>query len=188
MKSVPLRHPAPARAWALGLMVGVACGLVGCGTPPPAPGASSGPGTARPSPRTDPQPFAGAPLKAERQWLQAWFRDTPVRVVEREGGAVAVEVPRAFCFEPGRSDPKPALAAVLDKVAESLRRVPSAQLVLIAAPDDGASPAAALAQERASRVQRHLRSRGVAASRLAKPGVTSAAAVQLHLEAAAAAP
>lgn len=132
---------------------------------------------------------AASPLKAERQWLQAWFRDTPVRVVEREGGVVAVEVPRAFCFEPGRSDPKPALAAVLDKVAESLRRVPSAQLVLIAAPDDGgASPAPALAQERAVRVQRHLRSRGVAAGRLAKPGATDAAAVQLRLEAAVAAP
>lgn len=183
--------PGPALARALGgaWAVVLALSLGGCASGPAAPSAPAAPGASAPLPRGDARGVSGGPLRAERLWLQAWFRDTPVRVAERDGGAaVLVEVPREFCFEAGRSELKPALTAVLDKVAESLRRVPSARLPLIAAPDDGGRPTAALAEARAARVQRHLRSRGVAAHRLGRPGVSTAAAVQLRLEAAPPAP
>ena len=83
-------------------------------------------------------------------------------------GAVFVDVPREFCFDPGRDAVKPALAAVLDKVAQSLRRTPIAELHLIAAPGD-ASGSATLGVQRATRVYDYLRARGVSAGRLAKP-------------------
>ena len=95
-----------------------------------------------------------------------------------------MDVPLVHCFEAGRSELKPALAAVLDKVAESLRRVPQARLPLVAAPADAGSVAAVpgLALERAARVPKHLQSRGVAAARLGKPAATAAGAVQLRME------
>lgn len=124
-----------------------------------------------------------AALAVERQWLGSWFRGTPVSIEQRHDGAVTIEVPREFCFERGQSTMKPALAAVLDKLAESLRRVPQAGLPLLAAPDDaiGTSP---LALQRAARMNEHLRSRGVPAVRLGKPSATTVAAVQLRMEAA----
>lgn len=152
----------------------------GCAsTPPPAPAPKPAPA---PPPASAPDRRAAAPaaLATERQWLQSWFRDTPVTIAARGDTALAVEVPREFCFDPGRSTIKPALAAVLDKVAESLRRVPAARVTLVAAPADGAG-GTPLALARAARVQEHLRSRGVAAARLAAPSAAAATAVQLSL-------
>lgn len=155
-------------------MVGLLVVLAGCaGGPPPAPHV--------PPTRAEPRNTAPASLVPERQWLQSWFKGTPVVIAQRSDGAVSVDVPRAFCFDPGRSELKPALAAVLDKVAESLRRVPQARLPLIAAPDDAPS-AAGLALARASQVHKHLLSRGVTAARLGKPAVTGAGSVQLRME------
>jgi outer membrane protein OmpA-like peptidoglycan-associated protein len=132
--------------------------------------------------RTAPRP--GAALVTERQWLQSWFDGTPVRIVQRGDGPVSVDVPREFCFDAGRSSVKPPLAAVLDKVAQSLRRVPGAALVLIAAPgDDAGTPR--LARQRADRVRAQLLSRGAPAAQLGPASVTDAAAVQLRLEVAA---
>jgi outer membrane protein OmpA-like peptidoglycan-associated protein len=122
-----------------------------------------------------------AALDVERQWLQSWFQDTPVSIGQRSDHAVTVNVPREFCFDPGRNIVKPALAAVLDKVAESLRRRPLARLALLAAPGDAADTAP-LAMQRALKVQSHLLSRGVPAARIAKPTTTSTAAVQLRME------
>ncbi len=139
---------------------------------PPAP---SGPATA--GQRTT----LAESLAVERQWLATWFKGTPVLIGQRQDGAVTVDVPREFCFEPGRSGVKPALAAVLDKVAESLRRVPLAQLPLLAAPDD-AIGTPQLATQRAIQVRDYLRSRGVPAARLGKPSATVAAAVQLRID------
>lgn len=122
-------------------------------------------------------------LAVERQWLGSWFKGTPVRIGQRNDGAVTVDVPREFCFDRGRSSVEPALAAVLDKVAASLRRVPLAHLTLLAAPDDAAG-SAQLALQRAAEVHKYLRSRGVSAARLGKPSAATAAAVQLRMEAA----
>ncbi len=143
---------------------------------------------------TAPEPSAGPPtldqkanvpeaLDVERRWLGTWFKGTPVHVGQRNDGSVTLDVPREFCFDPGRSNVKAPLAAVLDKVAESLRRVPLAHLALLAAPDDpGGKPA--LAMQRAAEVHKHLLSRGVPAAQLARPSVATTAEVQLRLESA----
>lgn len=163
----------------------VVLALCGCASgPPPAPSAQA-PAAAAPPPTPAQQRTAAAStLAVERQWLASWFKGTPVVVAQRQDGAVIVDVPREFCFEAGRDAVKPALAAVLDKVAQSLRRTAIAELHLIAAPGD-ASGDAALGLQRASRIHDYLRSRGVSAARLAKPSATSGAAVQLRMEAAA---
>ena len=72
-------------------------------------------------------------------------------------------MPREFCFDPGHDAVKPALAAVLDKVAQSLRRTPIAELHLIAAPGRCRTAAPTLGVQRATRVYDYLRARGVAA-------------------------
>jgi outer membrane protein OmpA-like peptidoglycan-associated protein len=125
-------------------------------------------------------------LAVERQWLASWFKGTPVVVAQGNDGAVTVEVPRQFCFERGKDALKPALVAVLDKVAETMRRVPQTDLQLVAAPGDVAGAAAGgapLALKRAARVQEHLRTRNVPAARLGKPAVASGASVLLRIEA-----
>ena len=160
-------------------LLALAAVLGACGT-----GAPSSPAAAPPpSGPLTPEQRAALPggLTVERHWLLSWFKGSPVSVTQRVDGAVTVSVPRSFCFDPGQSSVKPPLAAVLDKVAESLRRQPQAQLAL-AAPDDGGTHPA-LALQRAAQVQAQLRSRGVAARRLAAPTVASVAAVQLRLEA-----
>jgi outer membrane protein OmpA-like peptidoglycan-associated protein len=152
--------------------------------------AAAGCSTVAPAPPTAPPPAdadtrAGLPaaLNTERQWLQSWFRGTPVLIEQRGDGVLVVEVPREFCFDAGHSRVKPALAAVLDKVAESLHRVPATRLITLAAPGD-AGGTAPLALQRAAQVQRHLRERGVASARLAAPTASPAAAVQLRIGAA----
>lgn len=123
-----------------------------------------------------------ASIAVERQWLASWFKGTPVRIRQIDDSAIAIDVPREFCFEPGKSNVKPALGAVLDKMTQSLQRVPIAQVTLIAAPGD-AKGSDELALKRAAQVQQHLRNAGVRADRLGKPSVASAPAVQLRMEA-----
>ena len=141
------------------------------------------PGQSAPPSSADQRAAASATMGVERQWLQSWFKDTPVRIAQRSDGAVTVDIPVEFSFDTGRSTVKPALAAVLDKVAESMRRVPAMRLPLLAAPE-GATGGAPLAAQRALQVQKHLLNRGVAAARIGPPTSTTAAAVQLRLEAA----
>ena len=163
----------------------VALALCGCASSPPPAAEASAQAPAAPAPPPTPaqqRTAAASTLAVERQWLASWFKGTPVVVVQRQDGAVVVDVPREFCFDPGHDTVKPALAAVLDKVAQSLRRTPIAELHLVAAPGD-ASGTAALGLQRAARVHDYLRARGVAASRLAKPSAASGAAVQLRMEA-----
>ncbi|HSC62906.1 MAG TPA: hypothetical protein VLD35_04675 [Caldimonas sp.] len=172
----------------------VALSLCGCASgppsssssasPPPSPAtvAAQGPAASAPPTPAQQRTAAASTLAVERQWLASWFKGTPVVVAQRPDGAVVVDVPREFCFDPGHDAIKPALAAVLDKVAQSLRRTPIAELHLIAAPAD-ANGAAALGLQRATKVADYLRSRGVAAGRLAKPTAATGSAVQLRMEA-----
>jgi outer membrane protein OmpA-like peptidoglycan-associated protein len=137
-----------------------------------------------PEPAATPRPAAPAATSAlavEKQWLQSWFSGTPVLIVQQGDGAVTVDVPREFSFDAGRSGVKPPLAAVLDKVAQSLLRTPQARLPVVAAPSD-AGGAPALALQRATQVCTHLMSRGVPAARLGSPTVTASAAVQLRMQ------
>lgn len=161
------------------LLAAPAALVAGCAsTPPPAPGPREAVATA-PGPSPSPAP-PRTPLEIERQWLQAWFKDTPVRIARRDDDALAVEVPRVYCFDGGRAQVKPPLAAVLDKVAESLRRQPRLRLALLSAPGDDGQ--AELAAPRAANVRQHLRQRGVPVARLAAPSRGTGDAVQLRLQ------
>ena len=123
-----------------------------------------------------------ANLTVEQQWLNSWFKGTPVRIRQVGESAITVDVPREFCFEPGKSAVKPALGAVLDKMTQSLHRLPLANVTLIAAPGD-AQGSPDLALKRAAQVRDHLRAAGVRMERLGKPSSASAPAVQLRMEA-----
>lgn len=166
------------RRWSGATLLLLLLVLQGCSTVPPS----------APAPPAEPAATPARPGNAaavERQWLQAWFKGTPVVIVQRDDHTVSVDVPREFCFEAGRSSVKPALAAVLDKLAESLRRQPQARLGLLAAPGDAAATSSPLAMQRAGQVRSHLLGRAVPAARLANPMPTTAAAVQLRLDFAA---
>lgn len=162
-------HLLPA-AWLLILV------LHGCSsTPSPAPPASAAPAVppAAPAPRP-------SSLAVERQWLQSWFEGTPVRIAQRSEAAFTVDVPRDYCFDAGRSIVKPPLAAVLDKLAQSLRRKPAARVELLAAPGDAAA-VSPLAQQRADSVRKYLIARGVSSEQLGPPTGTAVPAVQLRV-------
>jgi len=145
--------------------------MLGCSTTPPAP------------PAPEPPPGRKVPsLTTERDWLLSFFRGTPVVIAQGSDGLLSVDVPREFCFDANRSAVKPPLAAVLDKVAESLRRT-RARLPVLAAPADPGGNAA-LALQRANQMRSHLLGRGVPAAQIGLPTASSAAAVQLRLDAA----
>ncbi len=171
----------------------------GCAAPPPtrpvarapAPAPTSAPApAARVTPAESaaqaPAPVVELPgrrataVDVERDWLLSWFGGTPVVIAQRGDGLLGVDVPREFCFDANRSQVKPALAAVLDKVAESLRRT-RGRLPVLAAPGDAAAPAA-LALQRATQLRSHLLQRGVPAAQLGAPSATEAAAVQLRMD------
>ena len=147
--------------------------------PPPRPGVIEPPPTTAP-PRTAPAPVPSSPLLSEQRFLDDWFRGTPVSIAMADANTLAIDVPLANSFAAGSSAVKPALAAVLNRVATSLRRQP-AMRVSIAAPSD-ANAGVALASSRAQQVRDHLVSRGVAASRMAGVGTArTGAPVQLRL-------
>ncbi len=113
--------------------------------------------------------------------MLSWFKGTPVSITQSRDGSISIEVPREFCFDPGSSAVKPPLAAVLNKTAESLRRVSAAQLELLAAPmDTGGTNNLAL--QRADQIRRHMRRQGVPAARMGKPSAAGADAVQLRIQ------
>ncbi len=96
-------------------------------------------------------------------------------------GALCVEVPLQFAFEPGQSKPSPALVKVVDRVGASLRRVSTAK-VHIAAPPDPAKPDAALADRRAQVVRDAVVGKGVNAIRIAGVGAsTTVSGVQMRI-------
>jgi outer membrane protein OmpA-like peptidoglycan-associated protein len=135
-----------------------------------------------PAPTPDQRAAVPAQLAVEHQWLNAWFKGTPVRIRQVDDSAITIDVPREFCFDPGKSAIKPALGAVLEKTTQSLQRLPLANVVLIAAPAD-AQGSTALALQRAGQIHDRLRNAGIRAERLGRPSVASAPAVQLRLEA-----
>jgi outer membrane protein OmpA-like peptidoglycan-associated protein len=126
--------------------------LAGCaGAPPTAPPA--------------PPPVAPhkAPLLSEQRRLAELFRGTPVVFAMQADGSLRVEVPLHFCFDPGRAEVKPPLAAVLDRVAKS--QLGEATRLRVGAPSDPASKGAGLAAERASNTRKYMVERGISATR-----------------------
>jgi outer membrane protein OmpA-like peptidoglycan-associated protein len=148
-----------------------ACSTTGptSGTPSGAtPGAPAGtspgdaPAGAKPAPG-QPAP-ALSPMQTEQRFLEDWFRNTPVVIATQGPTTLQVDVPLVNSFDAGKADIKPALGAVLERVAESLRRQIGARITL-AAPADAAGPPT-LAQARAQRVRDHLVARRIAAPRI----------------------
>lgn len=118
----------------------------------------------KPAPSTAPV----TPLVTEQRWFEDWFRGTPVVISTQNGSILQVEVPLANSFDAGKSDVKPALAAVLERVSESMRRQVGARLTVAAPPDAGG--AATLAQARATKVRELL----VTTKKIAPPRISIA--------------
>lgn len=124
-------------------------GLAGCATaPPPAP----------PTPASSPA-AREASLELEQRRLAARYRGSPVVAVLDDDGALWIEVPAGHAFEPGKTEPGPALGPLLAEVAASLRKVPGARLRISAPSDESASPVQA--DRRASQVRAQLVRLGV---------------------------
>jgi outer membrane protein OmpA-like peptidoglycan-associated protein len=141
-----------------------------------APG-SALPGEVKPPAKAPPPP---SPLATEQRYLDEWFRGTPVVIAAQGPAGLTVDVPLANSFAAGKTDVRPALNAVLERVAESLKRQIGARLA-ISAPTDLDGPPT-LAGSRAAKVREALVAKGVAAPRIslaeaAKPGT----AVQLRM-------
>jgi outer membrane protein OmpA-like peptidoglycan-associated protein len=156
--------------------------VVGCAAPTTrqtGTGAESAPA----APSTRPEPPV-SPLVVEKRWLDEWFHGTPVVIALHGDSALHVEVPLAHSFAAGSSTIKPALAAVLDRVATSLRRQAGTR-VSIAAPADSGG-AAAQASNRTQQVRDHLVARGVPGARITSLGIVRAGEpVQLQIVVAA---
>ena len=135
----------------------------------PAPNAGTGDPNAAPRAPAPGTPSA-TPLATEQRFLEDWFRGTPVVIAAQPPVTLQLDVPLANSFDAGKADIKPALNAVLDRVAQSLLRQNAAR-VHVNAPAD-ANGNGALAQSRAQRVREALGSKGIAATRVA---VTEAA-------------
>jgi outer membrane protein OmpA-like peptidoglycan-associated protein len=174
------------------VLLSAALAIGGCASvaPPaaPAPVPGKAPAPAAPAPPAPPasadqRAAAPAVLATERAWLQSWFKGTPVLIAQRSDGTITIDVPLEFCFDPGRSAVKPALAAVLSKVAESMKRVPLTRLPVVAAPDDGIGRTP-LALQRAQQVHKQLLANGVPAARMGPPTAAATAAVLLRIDAA----
>lgn len=130
--------------------------------------------------RGSPAVGTASPLVVEQRWLNDWFRGTPVVIALEGGEALRVEVPLANSFETGRADPKPALAAVLDRVATSLLRQPATRVTIAAAADS--SDAAGLATARIQRIRERLVASGVDRARVASVGAArTGAPVRLRI-------
>ncbi len=148
-------------------------------TPPPTPGGTT-PIGGEVSPGAAP-PITTPPIVTERRWLEEWFGKTPVVISQPSDNALQLSVPMVNSFEPGQLVPRAALAAVLDRLADSLRRQPNTRLVVVAAPDVAASPAQAAT--RAQRMVEHLIARRVMPQRITTPRTgASGAPVLLQLQ------
>ncbi|MFN0183494.1 MAG: hypothetical protein ACKVQR_06705 [Aquabacterium sp.] len=112
------------------------------------------------------------PMAMERQWLARQFADTPVGI----GGddrLLRVTVPLRHAFDEASTDPRPALRAVLDRLAQSMRRQPGTRLQA-AVPGPGAA-------ERLATLRVHLQLQGVPGWRVGTPSSATVPDVQLLL-------
>jgi type IV pilus biogenesis protein CpaD/CtpE len=127
---------------------------------------------------------AVSPLVTEQRWLEDWFRGTPVVIRLNDANTLAVDVPLAHSFAAGSSNVKPALAAVLERVATSMRRQPTLRVTVSAPTDVDGAPT--LATGRTQKVREQLISRGVVDTRTTSLGNPRAGtAVELRLIAVA---
>ena len=130
--------------------------LAGCATqsPTPAPANGTAP-TVAPEPPRPGQPPPTV-LASEVRWMQALFDGTPVGIASEPDGAMRVTVPMDFSFDAQSSAPKPPLRAVMDKLATTMVRQPSAKVHI------GAPGAAA----RVTAMRNYFGSKGITALRV----------------------
>jgi outer membrane protein OmpA-like peptidoglycan-associated protein len=155
----------------------LAAGLAACTSTPPHPSsgkpatatqpANQAPQAPQPGPPSPPAPPPPPPeLAPETRWLHEWFDGTPVTVAQDDQGLVHLRVPAAHAFSAGSPTPKPALKAVLDRVAQSLSRHPQAKVTVTV-------PTGVPAREAA--VRKYLLGQGLAAWRISVQAGTDAA-------------
>ena len=131
-----------------------------------APGPNAAPGSPNAAPGSPaPGTPSATPLATEQRFLEGWFRDTPVVIAAQPPITLQLDVPLANSFDAGKADIKPALNAVLDRVAQSLLRQNAARININAPADVNGN--AALAQSRAQRVREALGTKGIASTRVA---------------------
>jgi outer membrane protein OmpA-like peptidoglycan-associated protein len=180
----------PLPRWRLAVALGAALLVGACATSGGSPSSPSGGIFSSPlpgAPGTDPGAAprapgtpAPTPLAMEQRFLEDWFRGTPVVISSQPPTTLQLDVPMANSFDAGKADIKPALNAVLDRVAQSLLRHPGARITVSAGPDAGGP--AALAQARTQRVRDSLGSKGIAATRVSLiESAPGGAPVQLRL-------
>jgi len=186
-KPLPLRLP----------IVVMAAGLLGAcagttpslpdrpGVYPGAPGSTGGATV----PGGTPSAPAASPLTTEQRFLEDWFRGTPVVIAAQPPTILQVDVPLANSFDAGKADVKPALNAVLERVAESLRRQPAGRLLVSTPADAGGN--ATLGQMRSQKIRDLLIIKGIAATRVSlieTPRMSGPVQLRMTLPAAAAQP
>jgi outer membrane protein OmpA-like peptidoglycan-associated protein len=109
-------------------------------------------------------------MEDKRKAMEAATKGTGIDVVRTADDRLKVNVPADFSFDVGRSEVKPSMAPVLDKLAQGLDA--NMQLQVIGHTDSSGSDAVnnPLSLHRAEAVREHLTRRGVAASRIAVEG------------------
>ena len=155
------------------------------GTYPGTPGATGGATV----PGGTPSPPAASPLATEQRVLEDRFRGTPGVIAAQPPTILQLDVPLANSFGAGSAEVRPALNAVLERVAESLRRQPAGRLLVSTPADVGGN--AALGQTRAQKVRDLLIIKGIAATRVSlieTPRLGGAVQLRMTLPAAAAQP
>ena len=147
------------------IALAVALALAGCGSVPRGP--VSAPGAA-------PVPVPAAPslptLASEQRRLGDLFADTPVTVQRGADGRLRLHVPLRFSFDPGRAAVKPPLAALLDRLAVSLKQQGGFSVRINASGDARTAAAGQLARERAAATRDYLIARGAPPGRFIEAG------------------
>jgi hypothetical protein len=165
--------------WRLAQSLGVALMLGACAgagpTLPERPGVFTAPAPNATAPGTGAAPPTGAPaapaaphgtpLAMEQRFLEGWFGGSPVVITSQPPTTLQLDVPLVNSFDGGKADIKPALNAVLDRVAQSLLRHAGARITITASGD--VNGPATLAQARTQRVRDSLGAKGISATRVA---------------------
>jgi len=172
-----------------GALLSVLGGCAGGGPKPsPSPGSTpSAPAIPAPAPGSLPDPVPDQPgLDGLRSRLAREFAGTPVQLELGETSAadfLRISVPQPHGFEAGRVAVRPALAAVLDRLVEPLRREGN-WTVRVAGPIDAGS-SGWIGPDRAAAVRDYLVLKGVAVKRFTAPqrhamGLTEITLVELR--------
>ncbi len=123
-------------------------------------------------------PVAAAPaaplptLASEQRRLGDLFADTPVVVQRTSDGRLRLQVPLRFSFDAGRAAVKPALAALLDRLATSLKQQSAFAVRINASGDARGAGATQLARERAAATRDYLIAKGAPPARFTDAGGT----------------